>query len=41
MFTPYFRVVASVVYYSVERDWKYVAITFFVFLVITYALVIL
>jgi uncharacterized membrane protein len=41
MFTPYFRVIASVVYYGLERDWKYVAITSFVFLVITYALVIL
>lgn len=41
MFTPYFRVIASVVYYGVEKDWKYVAITSFVFLVITYALAML
>jgi uncharacterized membrane protein len=41
MFTPYFRVIASMVYYCVEKDWKYVAITSFVFLVITYALVML
>jgi uncharacterized membrane protein len=39
MLTPYFRVVASVVYYGVEKDWKYVAITSFVLIVITCALV--
>jgi len=38
MFTPYFRVIAAVFYYSVERDWKYAAITSFVFAVITVAL---
>lgn len=38
MFTPYFRVVAAVVYYGIERDWKYVAITASVFLIITFAL---
>ena len=38
MLTPYFRIIAAVVYYTVERDWKYVAITLFVFSVITSAL---
>lgn len=38
MFTPYFRVIAAVFYYSVEKDWKYAAITVFVFAVITTAL---
>jgi len=38
MFTPYFRVIAAVFYYSIEKDWKYVAITVFVFAVITAAL---
>lgn len=38
MLTPYFRVVAAVLYYGVEKDWKYVTITFFVFSVITAAL---
>jgi uncharacterized membrane protein len=40
MFTPYIRVIAAVVYYSVEKDWKYVAITFFVFVVITAGLLV-
>lgn len=40
MFTPYVRVAAAVVYYGVEKDWKYVAITSFVFLLITVALLI-
>jgi len=40
MLTPYFRIIAAVVYYGVEKDWKYVAITFFVFSVITAALII-
>lgn len=40
MFTPYFRIAAAVVYYTVEKDWKYVLITFFVFLLITTALLI-
>ena len=38
MFTPYIRVFAAALYYSVERDWKYVAITSFVFAVITLGL---
>lgn len=38
MFTPYFRVIAAVFYYSIEKDWRYVAITSFVFVVITVAL---
>jgi uncharacterized membrane protein len=40
MFTPYFRIMAAVVYYGVERDWKYVAITSFVFLLITTGLLV-
>jgi len=40
MFTPYFRIIAALVYYGVEKDWKYVAITFFVFSVLTAALVV-
>ncbi len=38
MLTPYFRVIAAAIYYGVEKDWKYVAITSFVFAVITTAL---
>jgi uncharacterized membrane protein len=38
MFTPYFRIGAAVIYYGVERDWKYVGITSFVFVLITIAL---
>ena len=38
MFTPYIRVIAAALYYGVERDWKYVAITSFVFAVITLGL---
>jgi len=38
MFTPYIRVIAAALYYGVERDWKYVAITSFVFSVITLGL---
>jgi len=38
MFTPYFRIGAAVIYYGVERDWKYVGITSFVFVLITVAL---
>ena len=38
MFTPYVRVIAAALYYGVERDWKYVAITSFVFAVITLGL---
>ncbi len=40
MLTPYVRIMAAVVYYSVEKDWKYVAITSFVLLVITAGLLI-
>ncbi len=38
MLTPYIRVMAAALYYGVERDWKYVAITSFVFAVITFGL---
>lgn len=40
MLTPYLRVLAAVVYYAVERDWKYVAITSTVFILITIALLV-
>jgi uncharacterized membrane protein len=39
--TPYFRIVAAVVYYAVERDWNYVAITTIVFFIVTLGLVFL
>ncbi len=38
MLTPYSRIIAALIYYTLERDWKYVYITFFVFLVITLGL---
>lgn len=38
MLTPYLRITAAVLYYCIEKDWKYVAITFFVFFIITVAL---
>jgi uncharacterized membrane protein len=41
MLTPYVRVVAGVIYYGVQRDWKYVGITLFVLAVITTGLVVL
>jgi uncharacterized membrane protein len=41
LLTPYARIVAAVVYYAVERDWKYVSITLFVFAVVTCGLVLL
>jgi uncharacterized membrane protein len=40
MLTPYFRIIAAVVYYGIEKDWKYVTITFFVLSVITAALLV-
>jgi uncharacterized membrane protein len=39
--TPYFRIVAAVVYYAVEKDWNYVAITTTVFFIVTLGLVFL
>ncbi|MBI3840730.1 MAG: DUF1634 domain-containing protein [Thaumarchaeota archaeon] len=41
MLTPYARIVAAVVYYSLERDWKYALITFTVFAIITLGLLFL
>lgn len=41
MLTPYVRVIAGVVYYGVQKDWKYVGITLFVLTVITTGLVVL
>lgn len=41
MLTPYARIIAAVVYYGLEKDWKYVSITLFVFSVITVGLVVL
>ncbi len=39
LLTPYVRVLASVVYFGVaERNWKYVVITTFVLVVLTYSL---
>ncbi len=39
MLTPYARVVAAVSYYAIEKDWRYLGITLFVFAVITLGLV--
>ncbi|QQG48608.1 MAG: DUF1634 domain-containing protein [archaeon] len=39
--TPYARMLAALVYYSLERDRKYVAITFTVFLIINLGLFLL
>lgn len=41
MLTPYVRVVAGVIYYGVQKDWRYVGITLFVLAVITTGLVVL
>ena len=41
MLTPYVRVVAGVIYYGVQKDWKYVGITLFVLGVITTGLAVL
>jgi uncharacterized membrane protein len=38
MLTPYIRVMASLVTFAVERDWKYVAFTGFVLATLTYSL---
>jgi uncharacterized membrane protein len=39
MMTPYFRVLASMIYFAaVERNWKYAVFTAFVFSVLTYSL---
>jgi uncharacterized membrane protein len=40
MFTPYMRVVASVVHYGLAKNFKYLLITGFVFLVLTASLLI-
>lgn len=37
--TPYARVVAAVLYYAVERDWKFLAITLSVLCIITAGLI--
>jgi uncharacterized protein len=36
--TPYARIIAAVLYYAVERDWKFVMITLSVFCIITVGL---
>ena len=36
--TPYIRVVASVVHFAWQRNWKYVCITLFVLIVVTLSL---
>ena len=41
MLTPYVRVVAGVIYYGVQKDWRYVGITLFVLAVITTGLAVL
>ncbi len=41
LLTPYARIAAAVVYYAVERDWKYVAITLAVLSVVTCGLALL
>lgn len=41
MLTPYARVVASVVYYVVERDWRFTGITLLVLSIITVGLLLL
>ncbi|MDA4125080.1 MAG: DUF1634 domain-containing protein [Thaumarchaeota archaeon] len=41
MLTPYARIIAALVYYLIERDWKYVGITSIVFSVITLGLLFL
>lgn len=39
LFTPYLRVLASVVFFAaVERNWKYTVFTSFVLIVLTYSL---
>jgi len=38
LLTPYVRVIASLVMFVVERDWKYVAFTGFVLATLTYSL---
>lgn len=40
MFTPYMRVIASVVHYGLAKNFKYLLITGFVFLVLTASLLI-
>ncbi len=41
LLTPYARIIAAVVYYALEKDWKYVAITLLVFSIVTVGLVVL
>lgn len=38
MMTPYARVLASLLYFAAERNWKYTGFTAFVFSVLTYSL---
>jgi len=38
LLTPYVRVLASMIFFLVERNWKYSVFTFFVFAVLTYSL---
>ena len=41
LLTPYVRVLAAIAYYAIQKDWKYAAITLFVFAVITLGLSVL
>ena len=38
LLTPYTRVLASMIFFLIERNWKYSVFTFFVFGVLTYSL---
>lgn len=38
LLTPYTRVLASMIFFVIERNWKYSVFTFFVFGVLTYSL---
>jgi uncharacterized membrane protein len=38
LLTPYTRVLASMIFFLIERNWKYSLFTFFVFSVLTYSL---
>jgi uncharacterized membrane protein len=41
MLTPYARIIAGIIYYTLDRDWNYVGITLVVFSVITFGLIVL
>lgn len=41
MLTPYARVIAAVIYYAAERDWRFMGITILVLSIITFGLLVL